>query len=325
MANELRPNKIYLFKDKLLDNQSTDGERSEAACILANLPLSEDEVKIVLCSDFVRWTVATLKDRLRSTSWRTSRSSACLEEGLLGLLLHLTLNPDPPTVSLVKEHCLMDIFRDQLNFPVKPRIKQIAALGLKNLSESRRLLINTADIEVQLSPGFCASLAFMCGRRPPELPVCAIHNVSCEEDTQFCLLRSNCIRPLVDLLRDEDTEVQIHAVEALSTLAVDTSSNFKRAVEELERLGVVEAAIHRFTEVHPGILQERLLWMIERILRVESDSNRHSLNQSLVRALVEALKHGNANAKRHSQDALTNLKQLSEVSGKNSSQSRPRR
>lgn len=326
LANELKPaDKLPLFKDKLLDNQSTDGERSDAACILANLPLSEDEVKTVLGSSFVGWTIVTLKDRLRSTNWRTTRSSSCLEEGLLGLLLHFTQSPDPQTVSVVKEHSLMNIFREQLNFPLKPRVKQLAALGLKNLSESRRTLISTGDLEVQLSHGFCSSLVFMCGKRPPELPVCAIHNVSCEEDNQFCLLRSNCIKPLVDLLTDEDTNVQIAAVEALSTLVIDTSNNFKRAVDELEHLGVVEAAITLFTEVRPGILQERLLWMIERILRVESDINRHSLNQSLVRALVEAFKHGNANAKGYAQDALTNLKQLSGVSGKNSSQSRPRR
>ena len=327
LANELNlADKLPLFKDKLLDNQSTDGERSDAACILANLPLSEDDVKSVLGSSFVRWTVVTLKDRLRgSANWRTSRSSSFLEEGLLGLLLHFTQNPDPQTVSIVKEHSLMNIFCEMLNFHMKSRVKQLAALGLKNLSDSRKTIISSGDLEVQLPRGLCSSFVFNCWKRPPELLVCAIHNVSCEEDIQFCLLRSNCIKPLVDLLKDEDTNVQIAAVEALSTLIIDSSNNnFKKSVDELEHQGVIEGAITLFTEVRPGILQERLLWMIERILRVESNV-KHSLNQSLVRALVEAFRHGNANAKRHSQDALTNLKQLSGTSGKNSSQSRPRR
>ena len=58
LANELNlVDKLALFKDKLLDNQSTDGERLDAACILANLPLSEVDEKTVLGSSFVRWTV----------------------------------------------------------------------------------------------------------------------------------------------------------------------------------------------------------------------------------------------------------------------------
>jgi hypothetical protein len=117
----------------------------------------------------------------------------------------------------------------------------------------------------------------------------------------------------------EDTGVQIAAVEALSTLVLDTSS-FKRAVDEHEQQGAVDALITLFTEVRPGELQEKTIWMIERILRVENQNQQLGLNQSLVRALVETLKHGNANTKRHAQDALTNLKQISGVSGKASSQ-----
>jgi len=58
---------------------------------------------------------------------------------------------------------------------------------------------------------------------------------------------------------------------------------------------------------------------------VENISNLYALNHSLVRGLVEAFKHGNTNTRKHAQDALTLLKQLSGVSGKTSSQSRARR
>ncbi|KAK9279387.1 hypothetical protein L1049_013066 [Liquidambar formosana] len=325
IANELKPdNKLVLLKDVLLGNQSTDGERSDAACILANLPLSEDEVKTVLGANFVRWTVVTLKEQRRNSSGRTSRSTSSMVEGLLGLLLHFTRSPDPQTLSMVKEHCLMTIFCEQIGFPSKPRVKQLAALGLKNLSEFGRALV-VADSEPQPPHGFCSSLVFMCGRASPEPSTCPIHNAPCEEDNQLCLLKSNCIKPLVDLLSDENTNVQIAAVEALSTLMVRTSNGLKRVVDELEQQGVVDAVIALFIEVRPGELQERSIWMIDRTLRVETNTHRHALNQSLVRALVEAFKHGNANTKRHAQDALTNLKQISGVSGKNSSQTRARR
>lgn len=308
-----------MLKDKLLDNQTTDGEKSDAACILANLSLSEDEVKMLLGSDFIRWTVNTLKVQRCNSSGRITRPMSSMLEGLLGLLLHFTESCDPQTLHAVKENRLMTIFCEQLGYPSKPRVKQLAVFGLKNLSECGRL-IAAGDAEPSAPHGFCSSLVFMCGKASSEPSTCPIHNVICEEEGQLCLLKSKCIKPLVDLLTDEDTSVQIAAVEALSTLMLDTSNGYKRAVDELEQLGVVNAVIDLFTEVRPGELQERASWMIERILRVENHNHRQSLNQSLVKALVEAFKQGNPNTKKHAQDALTNLKQLSAVSGKASSQ-----
>ncbi|KAF8397272.1 hypothetical protein HHK36_016184 [Tetracentron sinense] len=324
-VNELRPsNKLPLFKEILLDTQCTDSERSDAACILANLPLTDDEVKTVLGTSLVGWTVTTLKKH-GNFNERTSRPKSSMVEGLLGLLLHFARSPDPTVLSVVQEHRLMTIFCEQLNFPSQPRVKQRAALGLKYLSESGRALASAGDSEPQPPNGFCSSLTFICGRSPMVPAACPIHNSPCEEDSQFCLLKSHCIKPLVDLLMDKETGVQIAAVEALSTLMSDTSDSFTRAADELEQLGMIDAVITLFTEVRPGELQERVIWMVERILRVESHTQRHSVNQDLVRALVEAFRHGNAKTKRHAQDALTNLKQLSGVSGKPSSQTRGRR
>lgn len=315
IADELRPfNKLSLFKDKLLDDQSTDSERSDAACILANLSLSKDEVKTLLEVSFVRWIATTVRNQHQTSNGRISRPASSMLEGLLGLLLHITRNLDPQTLSTLKEHSLITFFHHQLNYPSNPRVKQLAIIGLKNLSGYGSSLA-AMESERQPPHGLCSHLMFMCGRSSLEPSTCPIHNIPCEEDGQLCLLKSNCIKPLVDLLTDKDTSVQIAAVEALSTLVIDTSSstNCKRAVDELEQLGVIEAVISLFTEVRPGELQERTVWIIERILRVEN--HKHSLNQSLVWALVEAFKHGNANTKRHAQDALTSLKQLSGVSG----------
>lgn len=324
LAYALKPfDKLVLFKDKLLDNQSADCERSDAACILANIQLSEEEVKTLLEATFIKWIVITLRTQKSSFNTRSSRSISNIAEGLLGLLLHFTGSVNPQTLGTVREHRLMTIFRDQLSFPSKARVKQLAAHGLKNLSEAGRSLCEQ-DTGSSSPRRFCASLVFICGKPPPEPTTCPIHNTPCEDNSQLCLLKSNCIKPLVDLLAEEDTNVQIAAVEALSTLIIDTSKNFKRAVDELEREGALDAVVDLFTEVRPGLLQERTVWMLERVLRVEGHSHRYSLNQSLVRAFVEAFKHGNANAKRHAQEALTNLKQISGLSGK-ASQSRARR
>lgn len=320
IANELRlSNRTPMLQDKLLDHQSIDSERSDAACILANLSLLENEVKTLLGVSFVKWTVTTLKSQRQASGGRISQPASNMLEGLLGLLLHITRKPDRQTLDTFKEHSFITIFRDHLIYPSNPRVRQLAALGLKNLSEYGRFRA-AAESEPPHPHGFFSYLVFMCGSSSVELPRCPIHNVSCEEDSQLCLLKSNSIIPLVNLLNDEDTSVQIAAVEALSTLVLETSSSFKRAVDQLEDLGVIGAVITLFLAVRPGELQERTTWIIEKVLRVEN--HRHSLNQALVWALVEAFKHGNSNTKRQAQAALTHLKQLSAVSGISSRQSR---
>lgn len=327
LANELKAsNKLPLLKQKLLDSQSADSERSATACILGNVPLSEDDVKTVLGPSFLKWTVSTLKEQCQSSNRRTSMPSLTMVEGLLGLLLHFTRSTDPRIVDLIKEHRLLNIFRDPLVLSSKPSVKQLSARGLKCLSESGRILIATGESDPPTPHGFCSPLVFMCGRPSPEHSTCPIHNSPCEDDSQFCLLKGDCIKPLVDLLSFQDTNVQIAALEALSTLLVDSSdTGFKQAVEELDKLEMVDAVILLFSGARPGELQEKASWMVERVLRVESVTQEHSLNQSLVRALVEALQHGNAVTKRHAQEALTNLKQISGVGGKReSSQTRGR-
>ncbi|CAN0854824.1 U-box domain-containing protein 43 [Linum grandiflorum] len=320
-------NKNSLLKDKLLDDQSTDAERSDAACILANLPFSGDELKTLLDAGFVRWIVSTLKTRNRNTNGKSSRSSSSssssLTEGLLGILLHFTKKDDQTVLTLVRELRLMTLLREELGFPSKPRIKELAALGLRNLSEAAT--IQDPDPPSPPSQGFCVPIIFICGRVPPKPATCPIHNnISCDNNgyDQLCLLSNDCIKPLIDLLSDDNTNVQISAVEALSTLIpkADSSDITKRGMNEFEELRVVDSVIDLFMNVRPGELQEKTLWMVDKFLRAEGCSHRHSLNQSLVGALVEALKHGNGNTKRYAQDALTNLKQLSGVSGTGSGQ-----
>ncbi|XP_027111261.1 U-box domain-containing protein 44 [Coffea arabica] len=325
LASALRTsNKFVMLKDKVLDSQSRDGERSDAACILANLSLSENEVKTMLGTGFIKWIVSTLKGQHCSTNGRSSRSNSTMAGGLLGLLLHFCRSSDPQCLGVVKEHQVMTIFRDQLVFASTVRMKQLAALGLKYLSESGMSLAAAGDFDPSPPQGFCSSF-FICTRALPAHSLCPIHATPCEEGSQLCLLKSNCIKPLVDALSDRDTTVQVAALEALSTLLQENPAGLKRAMGELESLGMANAVVVLFTESRPGELQEKAIGMVDKMLRADSFANRQSLNQSLVRALVEAFKYGSVMTKSHAQDALTSLKQISGVSGQPSSQSRGQR
>lgn len=324
LADELRTsNKLLLLKEKLLDPQCLSGEKSEITCILANLPITDDEVKTILGAEFLRWAVDTLKQQLSSSLSNKSKRAGHMLEGLIGLLVHYARSSDQSIRSLIQEIHFMKIFIGILNIHSQWRAKQRAALGLKYLSQSAHAQVATGNLEPQPPRGFCAPLVLICGKASmPSL--CPIHNASCEENSSFCLLKGNAIGPLVELLNDKNTDVQIAAVEALFTLVLDPQS-LTNSREVLEQLGLFDTAVTLFKKSRPGELQERIISMVDRFLRVESLIQSYSLDQDLVRALVEALKHGTTNTKRHAQDILTNLRELSGVGGKTSSHSRGRR
>lgn len=317
LAEELRAsNKVPLLKEKLLDNECSFGEKCEIACLLANLPISNEEVKTILGPDLLKWIVGNIKEQ-RSNATGKNKKTRSMVEGLVGILLHYARSSDPVVLALVQENHLMAIFREQLNSRSLNRAKERAALGLKYLSVSARVLIATGDSEPQPPRGFCAPLALICGK-PPKVPIsCPLHGGVCEDNSSFCLLKGNAIKPLIDLMNDEYTEVQIAAVEALSTIVSD-AQNLKNTTNELEKLDFFNAAVYLFKEVAPGELQEKVISMVERFFQVESLVQMYSTDQGLVTALVEALRQGTPRTKRHAQIILTNLRQLSGVGGRNS-------
>ncbi|KAG9453462.1 hypothetical protein H6P81_006366 [Aristolochia fimbriata] len=324
LINDLRAsNKLSFLKQSLLEPQTPSVVRCEAAQILANLPMTEHDVKTVLDRSLIPWTVAALKDQRRPTSSGGSRNTTNMAEGLLGILLHFAKNRDPVILSSVQENRLLEVFRDYLTYLSLPRLKERAALGLKYISESAQLLIAAGEMATQLPGGFCASFVFVCGRGSKGPDLCPAHGIMCDENNGFCLIEGQVVKPLSDLLHDDSRDVQIAAIEALSTLLSEPYS-LRGIIDVLEKLHVIDTVINLFTEVRPGELQERLIWIVEKLLRVESSAQSYSVDQGLVKALVEAFKHGNANTRRSAQEALTSLKQISGVGGKNSNVSRGR-
>ncbi|WOL18653.1 U-box domain-containing protein 44-like [Canna indica] len=319
LVEDLRASeKIMSLRVKLLDTHSSLEERCEIAGLLANLPLSDDEVKTVLGYDLLSWIIGNIREQQSSLSGRNSRRVRRMMEGLLGLLLHYARSLDRTVIALVQENQLMSIFQEQLSGHSHSRVKQRAALGLKYLSEFVRVSVATELLEPQPPEGLCSPFILLCGKAQMVPILCPLHNVPCDKDNSFCLLKGNAIKPLVDLMNDENMDAQFAAVEALSTLVLDVQ-NLRNAKEELEQLGVFDAAIHLFKEVRPGRLQEKVAFMVERFFQVEAIAQDYTIDQGLVMALVGAMRHGNANTKMHAQGALAHLQVLSGVGGKNSS------
>lgn len=304
--------KLPFLKESLLYSECPPAEKAHIACILSNLPVSVNEVNNILGPDLLTWAVNHLKIQRANPLGKNSKEPRNMIDGLLGLLLHYSKNPDPKIISLIQETHFMTIFREQLGNHSNHRAKRLGALGLKHLSESANLLSSSRESEPQPPTGCCAPFVLLCGKPPGVLGQCPFHNVGCADDSSFCLLKASAVRPLIDLMDDDNMGVQLAAVEALLTLLSDARA-FENAADKLNELGLFKEAIRLFKGLAPGKLQERVVLMLDRFLQKRNLAEQCFADLELVKALVEALKHGNENARRYAQDSLQSLNQISGI------------
>ncbi|KAJ7541855.1 hypothetical protein O6H91_10G079700 [Diphasiastrum complanatum] len=287
-------------------------ERVAAASIISNIPFTESQVIEILQVELVSWTVAAINDlKLGKLGKSSARTSSVLLEGLFGVLLQFTRYSNPTIVQTVCEQGVMTVLRDHLLLHGQPLVKQRAALGLKLLSDKSPML--TKGYEV-LPQNMCASLMLLCKPKRPPSHVCRVHLGICDINTSFCLVEGNALRPLVELLDDDSHEVRLAAIKALSTLLSD-AVNLNGGVEELVKVDGAKPIFELLVTARPGVLQDKLIWIVERILRVEEYAQGHAMDQHLFKTLVEVFKHGSPTTKRLAEDALTHLKQLSGIGG----------
>jgi hypothetical protein len=299
-------------------------EQVAAANLLANIPLTEFEVICVLEVDLLPWSITTLNDvRNGKMGKLPGRLGLAFQEGLAGLLLHFARNSNVGILNCIREERLFKVFQELLSNPRSSAVvKERAALGLQLLATKLSLFmskdIEEEEREPQKDSGgffFCCTALFHTEVAEP-VHTCLVHRGSnCDPNMNFCLVAGDALVPLVEHLEEEQGQrVQEAVLGALSTLLFD-ESNLRGGVTELLKAGGVQPIIELFCTVQQGELQEKAVWMIERILRTEEYAQGHTIiNQGLFQALIEAFKHGSPTTRALAQDSLAHLKQISVVS-----------
>ncbi|KAJ7192140.1 hypothetical protein O6H91_Y522000 [Diphasiastrum complanatum] len=109
-------------------------ERIAAASIISNMPLTESQVVEFLEVELVNWIVVAISDlksgRLGKSS---SRTSAKLLEGILGVLLQFTRYNNPAILNTVCEQRVMGVFTKNLVLHGQPLVKEKAASARQGL------------------------------------------------------------------------------------------------------------------------------------------------------------------------------------------------
>ncbi|KAH9561528.1 hypothetical protein CY35_05G026000 [Sphagnum magellanicum] len=292
-------------------------ERVSAANLLANIPLTEFEVICVLEMDLLPWTITMLDDvRSGKMGKLPGRLGPAFQEGLVGLLLHFARNSNMTILNCIREQRLFTVFLELLVPQSSALVKERAALGLQLLATKSSLFMSS-NKKIQRRKDSGQGLCFMSLFRTTvtETPhTCSVHRGACDANTNFCLVVANALVPLVEHLEEEQGPgVQQAVLGALSTLLLD-EANLGAGVTEILKSGGVQPIFELFYAVRQGELQEKAVWMIERILRTEEYAQGHTIDQALFQALIEAFKHGSPTTRALAQDSLTHLKQISVVS-----------
>lgn len=309
VAEELRQSHKFDRLKNLLKGFEPE-EQAAAASILANVPLTETEIVQVLGIELLPWIIDELNKTRNGRLQRGGSASISMMEGLLSLLLQFCKCSNEHVLQAVRDHDIVMVLKEYLIYTGHPPLKKLAAEGLKILSQKTTLRVDT---DPQPS---CSCLAFLHKRKTLAQASCPVHGIACEETTTFCLVKANAVKPLVELLKDDDVAAQLAAVGALSTL-IEDSNNLKDVLEEFDKADGIKCIIDLFCRIRSGELQDSLVWMIEKITQVEEICQKYSVDQVLIKTLVQAFRTGNPATKRLAQTALTNLKQLSGMGGAN--------
>ena len=125
----------------------------------------------------------------------------------------------------------------------------------------------------------------------------------------FCLAKAGAILPLIQILEDKEREAVEAALTALSTLLQDEI--WEGGVNCIAKSSGVQAII-KILEVGDVKIQEKALWMLERIFRVEV--HRVKFGQSAQVVLIDLAQKSDSRMKSAVAKVLAELELLQDQS-----------
>jgi vacuolar protein 8 len=139
------------------------------------------------------------------------------------------------------------------------KAKSKAATSLAQLSQNSLALRKT-----KLPRWLCVA--------PSAETYCLVHNSQCTVKSTFCLVKAGAVSPLIQILEDDNREADGAVLEALATLMQDEI--WENGSKVIEKASGVHALL-RIAEAGNSTSQEKAIWMLERIFRLEAHRERY--------------------------------------------------
>ncbi|KAL6613813.1 hypothetical protein ACP70R_036083 [Stipagrostis hirtigluma subsp. patula] len=241
---------------KIISSPASRDEKAAAVGILSNLPVTDKKITEILAQANLLPTVISLFEANITASLTSQRM--LLLEGIAGVFIRFTVTWDKKLQSLAVGYgvvpCLVKLLSEG-----SVDAKSKAATSLAQLSQSSMSLRKSRS-----SKWLCV---------PPSAEAhCIVHNCQCTVKSTFCLVKAGAVNPLVRILEGEERGSDGAVLEALATLMQDDIwENGSRVIEKASGIH----ALLRVAEAGDLGSQDKAIWMLERIFRLEAHRERY--------------------------------------------------
>ena len=257
----------------IISSSASDSEKAAAIGIVSNLPVSNKKSTEVLKKLHFLPILISLMSSGASTSTKT-----WLEESIAGVLIRFTIPSDKKLQLLSAELGVIPILL-KLLASESSVAKCRAAISLTQLSQNSVALRKSRKSRWTCMP-------------PSADTFCQVHDGYCVVKSTFCLVKAGAVPPLIQILEGQDREADEAALNALATLLQDE-------IRESGSLYIAKTsgvqAIIRALESGTVKAQEKALWMLETIFRIEEHRSQYGESAQVV--LIDLAQNGDPRLK----------------------------
>lgn len=258
----------------IISSSTSDGEKAAAVGILSNFSISDNKTTDVLKrGNLVPIIVSIMTSNLASTP------EACwLTESITGLLIRFTNPSDKKLQLYVAENGVIPLL-------VKLLSSESSVVKCRAVTSLAQLSKNSLSLrKPRTSKWFCA---------PPSANLfCEVHDGYCSVKDTFCLVKAGAIPPLIRILVGKERETDEVVLSALATILQDEI--WENGSNCIAKSSGVQAII-KVLESGNVKAQEKALWILERIFRVEE--HRIKYGESAQGVLIDLAQKGDSRLK----------------------------
>ncbi|KAL9424316.1 hypothetical protein AB3S75_036241 [Citrus x aurantiifolia] len=256
-------------------SSTSENEKAAAVGILSNLPVSNKKATELLKKTNL---LPTLISAATSSTITKTRSTPWLVESVAGILIRFTDPSDKKLQQYSVEHGVIRLLVKLLSSE-SVVAKSSASISLAQLSQNSLSLRKS-----KISKWLCV---------PPSADAfCEVHDGYCFVKSTFCLVKAGAVSPLIQVLEGKEREADEAVLGALASLLQDET--WESGSNYLAKLSGTQAII-KVLESGNAKAQEKALWILERIFRIEEHRVKYGESAQVV--LIDLAQNGDSRLK----------------------------
>ncbi|XP_031092998.1 U-box domain-containing protein 44-like [Ipomoea triloba] len=250
LTEQMDETHICIIANIVSSPSSEADEKAVAIGILSNLPVSDKKATSMLMNANLLPALVSL---MNSSPAPSTQMSSRLAESIAGVLIRFTVPSDKK---------LQHYAADQGAIPVL--VKLLASDSI--IAKTRAAICLTQLSQNSLSLRKPRKPRWFCGPASTD-GFCEVHDGYCSVKTTFCLIKAGAITPLVQVLEGPEREADEAVLSCISTLVHDES--WEIGCKYLVKVKGVQCLV-KVLGVGSIKAQEKALWILERVFRVEA-------------------------------------------------------